>query len=205
MDGDGKTNLKLVAQPQDFFRELVTEALDQHHVKTKPETEFYLVNLLNQFMKTDRLYEQTQDGSFQEQPLALMIKDAIEQPQIQAQTAMFRRIGDVSLYTAGFFQESLSRKMVDVDYYIDVGHTAYTQVASKAEEAILRVIYEELAEKFAAFVDVLAAVSDKTTPKSEKDLLRLYELWVRTGSDRAAKALQGAGIIPNKTVKKDWQ
>lgn len=205
MDGDGKTNLKLVAQPQDFFRELVTEALDQHHVKTKPETEFYLVNLLNQFMKTDRLYEQTQDGSFQEQPLALMIKDAIEQPQPQAQTAMFRRIGDVSLYTAGFFQESLSRKLVDVDYYIDVGHTAYTQVASKADEAILRVIYEELAEKFAAFVDVLAAVSDKTTPKSEKDLLRLYELWVRTGSDRAAKALQGAGIIPNKTVKKDWQ
>ena len=205
MDEDGKLNLKLVAQPQDFFRELVTEALDQHHVKTKPETEFYLVNLLNQFMKTDRLYEQTQDGSFQEQPLALMIKDAIEQPQLQAQTAMFRRIGDVSLYTAGFFQESLSRKLVDVDYYIDVGHTAYTQVASKAEEAILRVIYEELAEKFAAFVDVLAAVSDKTTPKSEKDLLRLYELWVRTGSDRAAKALQGAGIIPNKTVKKDWQ
>src|SRR5271154_1271492 len=104
MDDDGKLNLKLVAQPQDFFRELVTEALDQHHVKTKPETEFYLVNLLNQFMKTDRLYEQSQDGSFQEQPLALMIKDAIEQPKPQAQSAMFRRIGDVSLYTAGFFQ-----------------------------------------------------------------------------------------------------
>jgi hypothetical protein len=48
-------------------------------------------------------------------------------------------------------------------------------------------------------------VSCKTTPRSEQDLLRLYELWVRTGSDRAAKALQEAGIQPNSTFKKDWQ
>ena len=206
MDDDGnKPSLKLIAQPQDFFRELVTEAMDQHRVKTNPETEFYLVNLLNQFMKTERLYEQSHDGTLTEQPLAFMIKDAIEQPQPQAQAAMFRRIGDVSLYTAGFFQESLNRKLVDVDYYIDVGHKAYSNVADRAEETVLRAIYEELAAKFAAFVDVLAAVSDKTTPKTEKDLLRIYERWVRTGSDRAAKALQSAGIIPNKNVKKDWQ
>lgn len=202
---NGKSDLKLVAQPQDFFRELVTEALSNQHLRTKPETEFYLVNLLNQFIKTDRLYEQTQDGTFREEPLAFMVKEAIEEPKPQAQAALFRRIGDVSLYTAGFFQDSLNRKLVDVDYYIDIGHSAYSKVASRAEEDIMRIIYQELAEKFAAFVDVLAAVSDKTTPKSEKDLLRLYELWVRTGSDRAAKALQDAGIIPNKGMKKDWQ
>lgn len=200
-----RSDLKLVSQPQDFFRELVTEALDRQQVKTKPETEFYLVNLLNQFMKTDRLYGQSEDGSLREEPLAFMIKDAIEEPRAEAQAALFRHIGDVSLYTAGFFQDSLARKLVDVDYYIDIGNTAYRKVALRAEEEILRVIYQELAEKFAAFVDVLAAVSDKTTPRTEKDLLRMYELWVRTGSDRAAKALQDAGIIPNKTLKKDWQ
>jgi hypothetical protein len=203
---DDKSNLKLVAQPQDFFRELVTEALDHQKVKTKPETEFYLVNLLGQFMKTDRLYGQSQDGSLREEPLAFLVKEAIEESQPQAQSMMFRRVGDVSLYTAGFFQESLSRKSVDVDYYIEMGHTAYHQVASRAEEEVLRVIYEELASKFAAFVDVLAAVSDKTAvPKTEKDLLQIYERWVRTGSDRAAKTLQNAGIIPNKNIKKDWQ
>ena len=87
------------------------------------------------------------------------------------------------------------RKLVDVDYYIDMGGTAYQQVAIRTEET-RKSIFEELAHKFAAFVDVLAAVSAKTTPnKSEKDLLRLYELWVRTGSDRAAKALSEAGSI----------
>jgi hypothetical protein len=199
------SGLKLVTQPQDFFRELVTEALSQQKISTQPETEFYLVNLLNHFMKTDRLYATDGSGALKEEPLALMVKEAIEEPLPAAQSAMFRHIGDISLYKAGFFQESLSRKLVDVDYYIDMGHTAYRQVASRTEEEIMRAIYEELAERFATFVEVLADVSNKTTPKSEKDLLRLYEHWVRTKSDRSAKALQEAGILPNATMKKDWQ
>jgi len=200
-----QSGLKLVTQPQDFFRELVTDALGRQKVSTKPETEFYLVNLLNHFMKTDRLYQTDGSGALKQEPLAFMIKEASEEASGEAKSAMFRHIGDVSLYTAGYFQESLTRKMVDVDYYIDMGHTAYKQVASRTEEEILRSIYKELADKFASFVEVLADVSDKTTPRSEKDLLRLYEHWVRTRSDRAARALQEAGILPNGTVKKDYQ
>ena len=45
-----KLNLTLVAQAQDYFRELILEAMGKQRVSTKPETEFYLVNLLNQFM-----------------------------------------------------------------------------------------------------------------------------------------------------------
>jgi hypothetical protein len=201
----GKPTLTLVSQPQDFFRELVTDALGKQKVSTQPETEFYLVNLLNQFMKTDRLYSRDATGGVREGSLAIMVKEALEEPQPQAQSALFRHVGDVSLYVAGFFQDSLNRKLVDVDYYIDMGGTAYQQVAVRAEEEILKSLYQELADKFGSFVDVLAQVSDQTTPKSEKDILRMYELWVRTRSERAAKALQEAGILPNETIKKDWQ
>ena len=205
MNGDDKkAALTLVAQPGDFFRELITDAMGKQQVRAQPETEFYLVNLLNQFMTTDRLYPRSPDGSVKQEPLAFMVKEALETPP-PAQSLLFRHIGDVSLYVAGYFQDSLCRKLVDVDYYIDVGHAAYRNVAVSQDEESLRSVYEELAQKFSNFVDVLAIVSDKTTPKTEKDLLRLYELWVRTRSDRAAKALQEAGILPNETVKKDWQ
>lgn len=194
---DDKPSLTLVAQPQEYFRELVTEALGNHKVTPQPETEFYLVNLLNQFMTTDRLTNE---------PLALMVKEALEQPHALQQSAMFRQIGDVSLYVAGFFPDSLKRKLVDVDYYIEVGGTAYQQAAARVGEEIVRAIYEELAQKFGSFVEVLGEISDKTTPpRSEKDLLRLYEVWVRTKSERAARALQEAGIVPNDTVQKSWQ
>src|SRR4051812_34521804 len=104
----GKQNLTLVAQPQDFFRELVTDALGRQKVNAQPETEFYLVNLLNQFMTTDRLYPRDAQGTGRAESLALMLKEALEQPLPQAQSAMFRHIGDVSLYVGGFFQESLN-------------------------------------------------------------------------------------------------
>jgi hypothetical protein len=201
-----KTSLTLVTQPQDFFRELVTDAMGRQKVSAQPETEFYLVNLLNQFIKTDRLYQRDANGSVREEPLAIMVKEALEEPAPSVQCARFRHIGDVSLYVGGYFQDSLNRKLVDVDYYIDMGGAAYQHAASRcSEEEILRTVYEELAAKFAAFIEVLADVSEKTTPRTERDLLRLYELWVRTRSERAAKALQEAGILPNDTIKKDWQ
>jgi hypothetical protein len=202
---DSKSGLKLVAQPQDYFRELVTEAMGRQRITAQPETEFYLVNLLNRFIKTEHLYQKDADGSTRKEPLALMVKEALEEPVASTQSARFKHIGDVSLYVSGYFQDSLNRKLVDVDYYIDMGGAAYQRVAARMEEEILRAVYEELAAKFAAFVEVFAEVSEKTTPRTEKDLLRLYELWVRTRSERAAKALQEAGILPNDTIKKDWQ
>ncbi len=203
-----RPRLALVAQAQEFFHSLVTDGLKKEKISTRPETEFYLVNLLSQFMTTDRLYakSKTDDKSNKkDEPLVMMLKEALERPQIDEQRALFRHIGDFSLYTAGFFQDSLNRKLVDVEYYIAMGGSAYQHVAQRVDENANRSIYQELAEKFSAFVEVLARVSDQTSQRSEKDILRLYEMWVRTGSERAAKALHEAGIIPNSTIKKDWQ
>lgn len=200
-----RKKLTLVTQPQAFFHELVTTALEKQNLAPRPETEFYLVNLLNQFMTTDKLFPKSPDGQSREEPLALLIKEAMEQPQAETQKSKFQHVGDFSLYVAGYFQDSLNRKLVDVDYYIGMGGTAYQQVAVRVEEHNQRTVFGELAEKFAAFVDVFARISDETRPKSEKDLLRLYDLWLKTRSERAAKALEEAGIIPNETIKKDWQ
>jgi hypothetical protein len=200
-----KKSLTLVTQPQEYFRELVTDAMGKHRVSAQPETEFYLVNLLNQFITTDRLYARDGDGAVRDETLVTLVKDALEQPERRAQSALFRRVGDVSLYVAGFFQDSLNRKHVDIDYYIDMGGTAYLQVAERTEEDALRALYQELAKRFSSFVEIFAEISDRTTPRSEKDLLQLYERWLRTKSERAAKALQEAGIIPTDSLKKDWQ
>lgn len=201
----GKSQITLVEGPQAFFHELIDDAFKSRRLATQPETQFYLVNLLGQFITTDQLYTRDENGNAQEEPLALMLKEAMDQAQPEAKRSLLRHVGDVSLYVAGFFQDSLSRKLVDVDYYIGMGGTAYQHVASTTPEDVLRALYGELAEKFSSFVDILAEISDKTTIKNEKNLLRLYELWVRTRSERAAKALQEAGIIPNKTVGKSWQ
>jgi hypothetical protein len=191
-----KDSLTLVAA-EAYFHELVTDALARNKIKPQPETEFYLVHLLNRFVSTN---------SKLKEPLALMVKGAIEEPLPQAKQQMFKHIGDISLYTAGYFQDSLSGKSVDVDYYISMGGIAYRHVCARTTDEAHRELYRELAERFAKFVDVLADISSKTAgPKTQTDLLRMYDLWLQTKSERAARALQEAGIIPNETLKKDKQ
>lgn len=195
----------MVAHPDEFFRELVVEAMEKQSCAAKPETEYYLVRLLSRFMSAEHLYRRDESGGLKEEPLALMIQEATQEALPPRQSALFRQVGDVSLYTAGYFQDSLVRKAVDVDYYVEMGRKAYAEVRVRTEENVVRQMYEELADRFSQFVEVLAEVSDQTTPKREVDLLRQYELWVRTRSERAAKALQEAGILPNATVKKGQQ
>ena len=40
------------------------------------------------------------------------------------------QIGDVSLFTSGFFADSLRGKLVDVDYYVNIGGAAYNACRS---------------------------------------------------------------------------
>lgn len=55
-------------------------------------------------------------------------------------------------------------------------------------------IFNELAEKFPVFVDVLGEISDLGRSYTPSDVLRLYELWIRTGSARADRRLKELGV-----------
>ena len=61
---------------------------------------------------------------------------------------------------------------------------------------MLQQVFEELAEKFSLLVDVLNDIAQQAHIFDQRDILRLYELWVRTGSKRAQEKLQGLGITP---------
>ena len=54
-------------------------------------------------------------------------------------------------------------------------------------------VFQELAIKFQLVVDVLNEISDGP---SDRDLLRAYEVWRRTGSRRAEQLLKKNGVVP---------
>jgi hypothetical protein len=61
-------------------------------------------------------------------------------------------------------------------------------------------VFAELAAKFRDFVDVLAEIRDTGKAAGDLDILRLYEVWLRTGSGRAARLLRRTGIEPNSSL-----
>jgi hypothetical protein len=79
-------------------------------------------------------------------------------------------------------------------------------VSDRSEDETGRRLFRELSEKFPKFVDVLANVGTQAHFQSEQNLLKLYELWTETRSDRVAKQLREAGLKPEEaTVDSAWK
>ena len=181
---------------RDFFRDLLARAIENQRAQVQPFTELYLVNLLHEFLASEALYVQSEDGTWQQKPLAFLLKEALDEAG-PARLRLLRRLGDTSLFISGFFPDSLARRssLVDVDYYIAMGGRAYDAVARHAME---RSLWEELADKFRLLVDLLNEVSERTLASSDAGLVRLYERWLKTGSDRLASLLVSQGVVPRR-------
>lgn len=178
--------------PVEYFRELVESAMQRQRLTARDVTAFYLVNLLAGFVHVER-----SGAAADDEALGIRYVRALGAGGAKQRDEL-RHVGDLSLFIAGFFSDSLTRSLVDLDYYIQIGECAYGSLARR--DVALADVFDELAEKFAAFVDVLGDVSEHTAAGTNTDLLRLYERWLRTGSRRSGELLVARGIVPNASV-----
>lgn len=184
---------------RDYFRQSIDEAIDRQGVNVDSHATHYVVNLLTLFSRSEELYEDRGD-IYGLRPLALMMADAVDARSAAQRNLALQRIGDVALFIAGFFADSLAHKLVDLDYYIYMGGSAYgslsDEVRGTTRGRALASVYAELAAKFQIVVDVLNDVRESARQSSDIDLLRTYEVWLKTGSRRAAALLRQNGVVP---------
>lgn len=178
--------------PAEYFKELVETAMDHQHLAVHDLTSCYLVNLLTGFVQLDR------SPAASDAPLAVRLARALQAGGSQQRNGL-REVGDLSLFISGYFSDSLNRTLVDVDYYIQLGERAYGWLARQSDPT-LGDVFDELAGKFSACVDVLAEVSERSALTSNSDVLRLYEKWLRTRSRRSGDLLAERGIVPNSSL-----
>ena len=194
-----------VSSLEDWFRQSIGGALEKRHVAAEAHTEHYMVRLATDFARSENLYEYTHNRGYGLKPLARMLTDAFEASTAELRQQTLRRLGDVALFIAGFFADSLRHKSVDMDYYSRMGEAAYGSLAEMPartlRENALNAVFIELARKFSEFVDVLNEVAQQTKVSGEQDIFRLYELWVRTGSRRAADKLRELGVQPAESIR----
>jgi Mor family transcriptional regulator len=197
--------VELFVTPEGFFQELVQKGMNQRKIKAIPLVENYLVNLLQQYLDAKNLFESeyaSESGQKNPKTLAemyLMAQSA--EPAIK--TEMLRKLGDRTLYISGFFGDSLRRKVVDIDYYADIGGAAYRTLAHCTREDTLAKVYTTFSKRFLEFVEVLAYISEHSFVKSDESILRLYERYLRTGSALAREKLEEMGVVtlPQDQVK----
>jgi hypothetical protein len=192
-------SLVAVSSLREFFRDAFHEATEHQHLDIDEQSEQYVVNLLTMFSRADALYEKTPEG-LRIRPLAHMLAEALEAPSASARQRALQRLGDVSLFIAGFFARSFARKMIDIDYHIAMGGNAYSSLADTMQRSVsgrcVAAIYAQLAQKFQRLVDALNEISETSYRHTDADILRLYEIWMKTGSARAHGLLKQLGVQP---------
>jgi hypothetical protein len=195
---DASTKVLAVANLREFFRDELHGALEKQRLAVEDQTEHYVVNVLTLFARSEALYEQTSEGT-RLKPLVVMLSEALEARSSEDRNRGLQRLGDVSLFIAGFFSRGFARKLIDIDYHIAMGGRAYAtlaEVLSRGRSKVLSHVFAELSEKFQPLVDALNEVSESSYSHSDKDILRLYEMWLKTGSRRSYEILKRLGVNP---------
>lgn len=197
----------ILVSAEGYFADLVKKGMEFRKLNPDPEVEFYLVNLLNHYLDARNLFNdgKKEEGQKKNQKTLAELYLEAQNAETSIRIELLKRLGDKSLYISGFFGDSLQRKLVDVDYYAEMGGVAYGTLAQYANSSVARV-YSTFSKKFIEFVDVLTYISQSSEVQNDQNILRLYDRYIKTGSELAREKLIEIGIValprdPSKQTK----
>lgn len=191
----GGANSILLESPRDYFVDRVEDACKRVKFEPLPLSRQYLVSLLEHFMVSTNLFPPDDGtGRAKRETLAEMYLRAQNAPS-PVRIDLLKKLGDSSLYISGFFGDSLTRKIVDIDYYVDMGGTAYGSLARTSSDEHYSQMFGEFSIRFAEFVDVLTYISQESLIQTNEDLLKLYDRYMATGSRLAEEQLLEKGLL----------
>ncbi len=190
---------------RDYFTLELKAVMEKHRLSARDTSILYLASLLSRHIESERFFCWGANGK----PEDTLLTDLYIQ-YLQAKTeekkVILQRLGDICLMISGYFAESIRRKVVDLGFYFGMGGIAYYNLSTMVQESEPKGTFDELSTKFESFSNVLGEMSERSGLQSNKDVLRLYERWITTGSDRLRDLLNDKGIpVPIKVNIKSSQ
>ncbi|WP_342147351.1 hypothetical protein [Rickettsiella endosymbiont of Aleochara curtula] len=170
------------------WQSLVKDAESSSNLRLNNELESYLVFLLGYYNRRPDIANSV---------LAKEFLSGITERHAR-QRECLREVGDKCLLFAGFFPEQAEKKRVKIKYFIELGQTAYVQVASlsKAGSAAL---YNALSCDFISLMEILHAIRGLSDPVNELSPLQALELWTDVKSQHALTVLRRHTSFPTFT------
>ncbi|RMH48404.1 MAG: hypothetical protein D6694_00575 [Gammaproteobacteria bacterium] len=147
-----------------FFRERLETCTAEHQVSPQYETICYLGDTLSRMAVTDELFVVETEGRVI-RPLALLYKDAREADNEWEKRLLLQKLGEQALVTGALFPERWARKGLYQDYFVGMGSAAYDYLAEQPVPK--QSVYRELAERFAALIELVMRACFRSPEKLE--------------------------------------
>jgi hypothetical protein len=114
------TNLK------GFFFENLSEINKKSLCPVPESVIYYSSDVLDKFALSQDFFE-TSEGKVREKILGLKLLEATQFSRDE-QKKIYKEVGDMSLMVCGYFSESVNKKIVDTQYYAQLGKMAYSHL-----------------------------------------------------------------------------
>ncbi len=179
--------------PRVIFAELVAGALDRTGVVPTAHACAYLVDLLSEWVRPVAGAEAV--DAAEESYAAGLLRARCEAGRERAM--QLRALGDRALFRAGFFADSLEGRCNGSRWVREAGRMAYGDLAcllARPEWRRAR-LFEELADGFGDFAEVLTEVADGTRAAASAGLASLSDRYLRLGRDADRRRLLRRGLV----------
>ena len=192
---------QLILDSNEYFYKTVDEAFQERKFQTYPHVKTYMVDILKHYLVVENLYDQEDlSGKKTRKTMAELFLIA-NQSGGKERFEKLKKLGDHSLYISGFFSDSFQRKIIDVDYYVDMGKMAFQSLSNDVEEDTFSKLFKDISIHFVNLVDVLSLISQKAKITDEENILRMMDVYAKTGSSLMGETLAEKGYF-NKNLNK---
>lgn len=201
-----KQELNILMSSKDYFGQALDDAFSARKIKTESRVKVYLIEVLEFYLDAKNLYEKEKTdeaGKRKPNTLAELYLTAAN-AETRQKIELLKKLGDKSLYISGFFGDSLQRKIVDIDYYVNMGGAAYGTLSKAVDKQDpLRDVFETISKRFMDYVEALSYISQNSMISNNQSLLRLYDRYLQTGSTLAKEKLIEMGIVTLSSDQKN--
>lgn len=186
----------LSASLQGFFFEGLLE-LNKKSLCPVPESLlYYSSDVLGKFAHSQDFFETT-DGKVRQKILGTKLLEATMLPR-EEQKRVYKEVADMSLVVCGYFSESVNRKIVDTNYYAQLGKMAYGHLNHVIPSFLdIPCFYQMVSTSFESMTMLLSLLAQKS--KGEDNHL-LFKRILKNEAVSEKEMLIG-GVLPLITDK----
>jgi hypothetical protein len=193
-------NKKIILESnlQGFFYEGLN-SLNKKSLSPIPESViYYSSDVLDKFSLTKNFFE-ISEGKVREKILGLKLLEA-GQLSREEQKRVFKEVGDMSLLITGYFFESSQKKLVDSQYYTQLGKMAYAQLNNVIPSFLdIPSFYSLIATCFESLATLMALLASQN--RSTEGSNFIFDKVMSDSVSVSDKEMLVSGIMPTPTRK----
>ncbi len=198
MDNSKPIDIITVPSLQTYFFDVLSDFNRKAPCPIPQEIIYYSSDVLEKFALSGEFYD-SREGRVREKILGTKLLEATLVSR-EEQKRIYKEVGDTALFLCGYFAESTQKKLVDANYYSQLGRSAYQNLNGVMPNFFdIPSFYSMLSTSFGPMVDLISKVASVDRFGNEHHLN--FKRVMVSGSEMTPDEYAYSGITPNYEKK----